>query len=483
MANQAGYTQYAGTFVDAWAGEVINSYKTVTPILSRAKFSQGEMQGGVFHWALVGTIESGVTLTAARATAGESGLPYIGARSGQAPDYQIEAPQVHARSRITYEALARSMADIDSSATDRKKAVRAASKLVMDGLAGGTVKKLEALMLHGRTGLGQIEAISNVVAASTVAGNENANPFDGNAAGFILDVQVTPATWAEAIFMQCEGGTFDLWSNVGGTPTAKLNVTANAVLTSGVNQTGAVLTAINPPTPNTGLASTAERVLRLFHTSGTAGGTGVGVFGGAAWAALAAGFIFYESGGPATEFVSLTSQARSTTSNFGVSAVQYSVARGNLRNNVGNLKLGDLVRYLSRPINKGAMGMEITAVVPTELFAQFANDESMLRRYGARDTGAKNGFQSIEMYLPHGSTLELLGHNMQHDGSVLCYVPAETHRIGAQDLDFIRRGGQGGTDAILEVAQSPASEWRMFGQFAPFAEAASHMLSLTGVTF
>lgn len=483
MANQTGYAQLAGDFKDAWAGSILNPFKTVTPLLESAKFTEGQMLGGLFHWTMRGTIESGVTFTAARATPGDSGLPYIGSRSSQAPDWQIEAPQTHGRGRVTYEALARSMANVDATATDRKKAVQSASKFVMEGLAGGTVKKLEAEMLHGRLGLGQIQAISNVVAASTVAGNENANPFDGNAAGFILDVQIAQPTWAEAIFVQCEGGTFDLFSNVGGAPSAKLNVTANAVLTSGVNQTGAVLTSINPPTPNTGLAASDTRILRLYHSSGTAGGTGVGIFGGATWASLAAGFVFYESGSPTSEWVSLTSMARNTGVLFGVNAVQYRIARGNFEDGVGNLKLGELVRKLSRPINLGAMGKKIRAVVPTELFAQFANDESTLRRYAAVDSGAKNGFESIEMYLPHGSVLEILGHNMQHEGKVLAYPVQDVHRIGAQELDFIRRGGQGGTDAILEVAQSPASEWRMYGQFAPIAESPSHMLSLTGVTF
>ncbi len=481
-SNSTNYSNTIGDFIDSWAGRLIEPFKMKTPILEGAKFSEGKEQGGTFHWPLRATQESGTTFAAPRTVPGESGLPYVGARSGNVPDWQIEAPQIHGRSRVTYEALARSMQNASATEPDKKKAVRDASSLVMEGLMGGSVKKAEALMLHGRRGLGTVLLQSDVTAASTVAGNENANPFDNNAAGFIIDLQITVATWAEAIFTQCEGGTFDLWSAASGVPSAKVNTTANTVLTSGANQTGLVLTSINPPTPLNGLAATDTRILRLFHSSGTAGGTGTGVIGGATWANLSGGFVFYESGGTATEYVSLTAMARNTGTLFTVPGVQYSVAKGNYQDSVGNLKLADLVRYLTRPINKGVEGDTIRAVVPTELFAQFANDESTLRRYGANTGDAKNGFQNIEMYLPHGNTLEILGHNLQHDGEVLCYPPSELIRIGAQDFDFIKRGKS--RDAfILEVAQSPTTEARIYAQFAPLAEVPAHMLHLAGVTY
>ncbi|MBL0304423.1 MAG: hypothetical protein IPQ23_22480 [Cytophagaceae bacterium] len=482
MAGQTSYTEIYGTLIDSWAGSLLEPFKQVTPILDAAKFSEGKEQGGTFHWPMRGTVESGTTFAAARATPGESGTAYVGARSGQAPDWQVEAPQIHGRSRVTYEALARSMDSVDANAPDKKKAVRDASSFVIEGLMSGTVKKAEALMLHGRRGLGQFEAYSSVVAASTVAGNELANPFDANAAGYIIDVQISAATWAEAIFIQSEGGTFDLWSNASGLPSAKLNTASNTVLTSGTNQTGCVLTCINPPTPQSGLSATATRVLRLFHSSGTLGGAGVGVIGGATFNSLASGHIVYESGGTATEYVSLTSMARNTGTLLGVSGVTYSIAKGNFEDSVGNLKLGDLIRKLSRPINKGAAGKRIRAVVPTELFAQFANDESTLRRYPVATPDAKNGFESIEMYLPHGSVLEILGHNLQKEGEVLCYPTDEVIRVGAQDFELIKRGRDKNA-FILEVAQSPTSEARAYGQFAPLAQAPSHMLHLSGVTF
>src|SRR5262249_8908564 len=136
----------------------------------------------------------------------------------------------------------------------------------------------------------------------------------------------------------------------------------------------------------------------------------------------------------------------------------------------------------AKPINKGAKGKTIRAVVPTELFAQFANDEATLRRYSAETKKAKNGMGGLEMYLPHNATLEILGHALQKDGEILCYPPEEVVRVGSQDIDLIRRGSNK-SDFVLEVAQSPASEMRGFGQFTPFAKTPSHMLWLGGVTY
>jgi hypothetical protein len=481
--NATGFTEIYGDFIEAWADNVIEPYEADAPLLADAKFKFGELQGGKFHWPMRATNEGGITTTAAQSTAGESGLPYVGARSGNVPDWQIEAPQLDGRSRVKYEAIARSMKTVDGNAADRKKAVRDATSIVVDGLLGAQVKRCEAWMLHGRRGIGQVANNSSIVAASTVAGNELANPFDNNAAGFIVDIEFTTASWMEGIWLQSEGSTFDIFANTSGVPSGtRLNTAANTVLTSGTNQTGLVLTMVNPPTIQAGLANGNTRVCRFFHTSGTAGGAGVGIIGAVTHAQInASAHVCFESGGPTSEYVSLSSMASNTGTLFAVSGATYSVARGNFDTAAGNVKLADLVRRLARPINKGAKGKRIRAVVPTELFAQFANDEATLRRY-ASQANAKNGFESLEMYLPHKGVLEVLGHTLQKDGEILCYVPKEVIRVGSQDVSMIERG-KSKEKFILEVAQSPASEMRSFGQFAPLAAAPCHMMWLGGVTY
>jgi hypothetical protein len=263
------------------------------------------------------------------------------------------------------------------------------------------MKRCEAWMLHGRRGIGQVANNSSIVAASTVAGNELANPFDNNAAGFIVDIEFTTASWMEGIWLQSEGSTFDIFANTSGVPSGtRLNTAANTVLTSGTNQTGLVLTMVNPPTIQAGLANGNTRVCRFFHTSGTAGGVGVGIIGAVTHAQInASAHVCFESGGPDVGVRLAQLDGVEHRHALRVSGATYSVARGNFDTAAGNVKLADLVRRLARPINKGAKGKRIRAVVPTELFAQFANDEATLRRY-ASQANAKNGFESSRCTCP-----------------------------------------------------------------------------------
>lgn len=486
MPAASGFAEQVGLFIESWDNNLFEPYSMEAPLLTSAKFVPREQNGGVFHVPVRGTLEAGITTTAAQRTAGDGTLPYVGARAGFIPDWQVEAPQIDLRSRVKYEAIARSMKNVDATAADKKKAVRDATSTVVDGLLGAGIKRAEAWMLHGRRGIGQVANISSVVAASTVSGNELSNPWDNLAAGFIVDVEFTAASWMEGIWYQSEGATFDFFANSGGLPSgsSRLNTTANTVFSGvGTNQNGLVLTMVNPPTPQAGLTNGNTRVCRFFHTSGTAGGAGTGVIGGIAFNTLVnATHVCFESGGPASEMTGLATIAGNTGTLYGISAAQYSVARGNSDSAAGNIKLADLVRRLARPINKGAKGKTIRAVVPTELFAQFANDEATLRRFTGSESKSKNGMGGLEMYLPYNATLEIMGHALQKDGEILCYVPEEVVRVGSQDISLIRRGSQA-QDFILEVAQSPASEMRAFGQFTPFAKTPSHMLWLGGVTY
>lgn len=483
MAQVTGYAENIGIFIDAWDENLVEPYKNIVPILASSPFKQVQMVGGVYHVATRLTYEGGQTFAAAQSNVGTTALPYNVPISGQVTDAEVEGSQIHGRSRITYEAIASSMQDVNANASDKKKAVRDATKVVMDGLLQSTLKKVECQMLHGREGLGQLDSantISNVTACTT-----GSTP-PGPATGFLIDVGISQGTWAEAIWAMFEGHPFDIYSNTSGLPVTKLNTATNTFI--GNNETGLILVTTNPSVLLTGSA-TSGRVLRFFHTASTVqGAPGTANIGG--WSVPAAGtqdqHIMFESASPTTEFVGLNMMAGNQGTLFGINSQTYPSFRGNLDTTGGNLTLGLLVRKLSKPINFGAAGTLMRAVVPTELFAKFANDESTLRRYASTTSSAENGFDSIQMYLPMKGVLEILGHNMQKDGVVTCYVPDEVQRVGAQDLDFVNRNAASGKsrrDLVLEVANAPESEVRLFGKFAPICQTPRHMLKLTGVTF
>jgi hypothetical protein len=480
VPNLTSYAEIAGIFKESWENKIVETYRGDCPITARAKWLQGQLNGGYFHRSTDLTTPGGQSFAAAsnrsgNVTPGLNGRPYVGARAPVNLDAQIAGMQIHARGNMTYEALARSMESAVATTGDRAKAVQDATKVENGGLMASTVKKLEALMLHGGKGLGSIEAISNVVAATYES-----------VSGFNVDVRVSNATFAAAIWMTFEGHTFDLFDVTAGIPSGtKLNTATNTLL-SGVNQTGLVLISIAPPSLLAGMqgGTDTSRVLRFWHSSGTAGVPGTGVIGGWTTDATPDQAIVFESAGVGTEFSGLNLMAANAGTLFGLDSTLYSMWRGNPIDHQGaTLKLADLVRYATYAINAGAKGERMEAVVPTELFAQFANDESILRRYDGKTSEARGGMSNIELYLPMKGTLEVLGHNQQKNGEVVMYPPEELHRIGSQDLNFVTRGGTGNNELILELSTAPASEVRLFGQMAPCVDTPRHCVYVGNFTY
>lgn len=482
MPNVTGYDSLVGTFIDSWSDSLAEPYQNLVPIYSRVKFEKKDETGGLYHQPVRMTFEGGQTFAPASTGAapilpGTGGRTYVGARAGLAPDAQLQGIQIHGRSRVTYEAIARSMQNVDATAQDKKKAVQGATRVILDGLLQGTLKKVEALLIHGGEGIGQLDTsvstLSNVVATT----------YEG-VGGFHLDLSISASSWSEALWLSFEGHTFDLFADTAGLPSGtRLNTATNTAL-DGVGQQGFILTSANPATPLTNAPQTG-RVLRFFHTSGTAGAAGTGVLGGwttPATANLYTQHLAFESAGPGNEWVGLSAIGGNTGTYANLSASTYSMWRGNPRVSVGNIRLAELVRYCSPIINAGAQGQEMWAIVPTELFAQFANDESTLRRYGAESVMAKSGFSGLDLMMSQNTTLKIVGHGLQKDGLVTVFCPDEAKLIGSQDIGFVSRGGSR-DQLIMEVAAQPSSEVRLFGQFAPLVMTPRHCGRFSGVTF
>lgn len=465
MPLNANYQQVIGTFIDAWGTSVIDPFKFITPILADAPFEKPASEvGGVYHQPVMLTYEAGITHAGPREQPGvTSGRPYISPRAGYIPDAQVEGFQVHGRSRITYEAIARSMANVDAKASNRKKAVQDATKLVMNSLGRGIAKRCETLALHGKVGFGKIEAAGTTAQASTYEG----------VSGYVNDCSIDPLEWAEAIWAMGEGSTWDIYdTNASGQ--TKQNSASNTVLPN--SQTGLVLIGINQASPSPALTSPVTatgRVLRFFHT--TQGATG-------AQSLAANRYIYPESGGYAMEYAGLDVILSNTATLFNIDSGQWSMWGGNISPNVGNVKMAQLMEAIARPVNFGVLGTKLKAVVPTKLFTQFASDEASLRRYQGETSGkAENGFETLTYHAAGANTLEVIGHPLQKDGKIHIYVPEELHRVGAQDVGFVKRGGN--NELILETATDPSSEVRTFGQFAIYLDAPRHGAVLTGVTY
>lgn len=489
--NNAGVGNLLGVFKDAWKDGVVNTYAGDVPLLASTRFEPAAEVGGTYHVPTRLSLAGGFTFAPSSSSSGEvlpgaGGRTFVGPNASVILDAQVLGYQFFGRGRVTYEALARSAANLDTTSKDGKKAAENALRSELDGMSLGGLKKLEALMLHGQRGLGQVEFLSDVVATS----------YQGTS-GFAIDLGITAGTWIEALFLASERHGFSLFANSAGVPTgAALNTATNSIW-DGQSQTGLALIAVMPSATlanYTGTANDGTRVIRLWSSSGTGGGAGVGIIGGIAYNSISGQSVHvgFESAGSAAsgfnEFAGFGVMASNTGTLFNINAATYSMWRGNLNSTGGVVKLPEIIRAAARSINAGAKGKRMRAVVPTELFAQLGNDEAALRRYSGREATGVGGMQNIECYLPLGGVLEVMGHPLQKAGEVLIYPPEGTMRVGSMDVDFVAGEGRTGVTRnaeklMLEVADLPAREVRTYANFAAYAECPKHMTLMTGVTY
>lgn len=492
-------TQLGGLLKDAWGSSVLDVFKFLTPVVTDAPLEEpASSVGGVFHQPVLLQYENGITHAAPGSTPGYGTTPYILPNAGATPDAEVQGSQIYSRSLVTYEAMMRTLNSINATGDDLKKAVRGATRTVMWSAGRSLAKRAEVLAIHGSqpTGLGVIESIS----AQAASGAQSTPATINAVAGFFIDVSIDPSEWSQGIWAMSEGATYDVYTLPAAAATTSgtvQNTSPNTAITA-TGQNGLILYQVNPAVSLTGgslAGAVTGRVLRFFHTNTAATGIASVAIGRA---------LFYESGGPATttaggvisigremmgidmlanvnQTVCYTGFGNYGATLYALDSAVYSMWAGNRVSGVGNIKLAQLMEYISTIVNYGVMGMKVRALVPTRLFQQFANDEASLRRYSKEGPKAKNGFSAIEYDVAGGNVLEVIGHPFQKDGKINIYVPDEFHRVGSQEISFLKRNSQG--EYVLEVANGAASEMRAMGMFNFYADTNRHLMSLAGVTY
>lgn len=489
MAQANDYAQLGGIFKDVWGDSILDPFKFLTPLINDLPLeAPASHAGGKYHQPIMLQYENGITHAAPQTVPGYGSVTYIAPNAGAVPDAEIEGAQLYGRSIVAYEAMMRSLQNFNSSEEDKKKAVKGATKTVMNSLGRSLAKRCEIFAIHGAqpNGLGVIESISSSAAATY-----------GGTAGFHIDVSISPLEWSRGIWAMGVGATFDIYTlPAAGATTSGTRQNSATNTHVGNSQVGLILTAINPTASLTGGTldgNETGRVLRFFHT--TQGATG-------AEACAVGRAIFFESGGPATTTsggvisvgkemmgldmlanvaatVCFTGFGNYGSELYGLSAATYDMWQGNRVDSVGNMKLAQMLEYATAIVDFGVMGQRVRCVAPTKLFQQFASDEAALRRYNGSSKEAKNGFSMLEFHMTGGNTLEVLGHPFQKDGKAHLYPVDELHRVGPQDISFLTRKGE----LALEVSSAAAAELRAAGEFNLYADTNKHLISINGITY
>lgn len=472
MAQYNNNTQLGGILKDIWKSGVYDLYSFMTPVMNDLKLEDGAEAGGAYHVPIIMQLEHGITHAVANSTPGAAATQaYVRPRAGIVPDAQIRGVQTYLRAFVGYESLMDTLSRTSDSKS-QKKAVASAMAVVTKSIAKSAALRGEMHAIHGGspTGLGVVE----------VASNEVATTYE-SVSGFARDIRITETEWAAGIWSTLQGATIDCF-NLSVSLVNKANATNNTNVLPTTSQ-AAIVIGLQPATLLSGLTGTSsERVIRLWHS----------VAGGLATFATAGNSLFVESGGPISsgmrEMVGIDTMARVSSPELGaptilhgLDATLYPNWAGNYEAAAGVLRLDGLMAQMAKPFNFGVMGAKYRALVSGELFGLLISDEAALRRYDDAKLEAKTGFAKLSFTGPGGNTVEIMAHPYQKKGKVTCYPVDEIHRVGTQELSFLKKVGE--NEFALEVADVAAGEIRGMGKYNTYAECNRHLLSINGITY
>ena len=402
-------TQLAGLFKEVYGDKVWELAKHEAKLCNLVPFDQRDQIGNKFHVPVSLALEHGFSMSAAGTT---PSAPTV--VTGIMQDAQVDGTQLLGATKVDYEAIAKSLGG-------DKKAFLAATKMAVKVLTASAAKRLEIQFLHGRRGIGIL----------------NADPGTGTTVTFTAD------SWSPGI-----------WTGMVG---AAVTFTASDYTTAHAAGGPYTVSSVNMSTRTV-------------------------TFSGACNADLASGDICWLSGGSTTtEWSGLDNWCNNTASLFNIDPSVYELWSGNVySSSTGPISMAKIMGAIGDTASYGA-NKDVVCVVSPKAFEVLNSDQAALRQYPDAKLIGKNGFGGLD-YACQVGNCTILPHSLQKDGLAHIFCPEETSRVGASDLTFIKRHG---TDEvlILEDASYGASQMRIYSHQNLFLAAPRHATVLAGITY
>lgn len=255
------------------------------------------------------------------------------------------------------------------------------------------------------------------------------------------DIVITAATWAPGLWAGCKGMQLDAYASDG--TTARTNSAADAI-------------------------SSITMSTRTITLGNSVDGS---------W--VAGDLLFPQSFSGTVDFIGLSAIAQNTGALYGVTS---ELMQGNVVDtSTGLPSMAKLLNAASAIADFAGDG-RIIAVMSPKAFEVMNSDQAAMRRYPQASSQGKNGFKGLSFETQVGE-LALLPHPYAKQGEIILFTEGETYRIGATDLNFIRRGRDGEEMLSLEVTNAGAGEMRVYASQALVVEQARHTAYLGGCTY
>lgn len=409
-----------GNFKNIYKGPFVDKLPAASKLMREMPMGDVQVVGDYLAVPVELQHEHGITYAAPRT--GPNTL--LASNAAQSQQALVEGYQIFGRARVDYESMAKA-----SSAGE--KAFMAATRLIVKRLTKSSGKRAEIALLHGRKGIGTLDSVSGSSTTRT---------------WIITSETSVPAIWAGA-----KNATLDVFAaNYSGT-----KVNSNAAVTV----TGVSFGTSNPTQVTLSVSGNATDLTNI-----TAGMQ-----------------LFWETSSPTNDMPGVDYLIQQQTGTiWNIDASTYELWRGNVVASSGAPGFAKIIQGVQRAAELGLEDNTVAIVSPA-YFTRLTEDFASLQKFDY-SYNAKKGDQGIEEITFHGQTglTRIMPHLYQKPGLVHILAMDEWRRVGAADLDFKYPNE---SDPFFPVPDVGAHELRVYGSFAPFCEAPSHQVVLTGVTY
>lgn len=428
VAGENQFSSLSGWFKELYASDAEYPVPKASWMVKNIPFNKAETGvGNNYHQPVYLTQEGGITT--AGADAGAFSLNQ--AIAGVMKDATIAGMQMVLRSRMDYETAAR--------AANSKASFGSATELLVKNMMDTLTKRLEIMFLHGRKGIGAVNA--GTVATTTFV--------------------VSAASWAPAIWGGLEGHKIDI------VLATLLNYDGAANEASNISVVS-VATGTRTVTMGTSLTLTTGSLV-FFRGAITPGATPT-----------------------YTEFLGLDAITTESTSLFGVASSTYNLWRGNTSTVSASLTATNILSGLLDAIGKG-LNEDVVLLCSHKAFQGLVNPlidpkastGSTNTQVGSTRLDRKGGSMlelgsSGAKLLGAQGVIEVMPHLYCKDGDAFAFPKSALKRVGATDVTFNLPGR--GDEFFLHVPDAAGFELRAYSNQALFSPTPAKLTKYTSIS-
>lgn len=421
----------AGLLKQAYNDEAITKVVPASSILQEEIdfVSDAQKEGAQFNAPVLLSLPSGFTYGAGYAT-------YQAIIPSNVQYAFLTGSNINLRDGIANDLISRAMNDKNSFMT--------ASKYVMMALQKSMRKELELNLLYGSTGLGQVNAYTNLSATSTT-------------------LYFTNGSWAPAIWSGLENCVIQFYL-AGVQEGATFTITSVTIAQQAPNFGGAITV-----TGTSGDITIIQNAIGTTFVNGsTAGGTALDVYMNTSFG---------------NQMVGVKGILTATGTLFGLNTASYSVWQPNTFScGSAPLSIGKVLDAGALAVARGAEDEVLDVLVNPTSYANLIVEASSARRYDGswkKDT-LPNGARYIEYYGPNGK-MRVIAHPFVKQGEGFILPLEDAKRIGSTDITF-DLPGFAGPALYLPSPTNTGVEVRVFTSQALFMAKPSHCVYLSNIT-